>query len=255
MFELLDTNPDRHVPDAEYRRLLGFPRAHVVGERAGELAAWARDWYAGHGQPWIYLRAAELEVTGEALRLDGVEFRSRQLHAHLRRTDARCVMLAAVGAGRGCEDHARQLWQDGKPDEYYFLEIFGSAVVEHLVAAASGRICAQAEGDGLIAVPPYSPGYAGWDLTDQSKLLALLRGARPQPFSETVEVLSSGMLRPKKSQLAVFGLAARTPQALASARQVPCRDCSFSPCQYRRARYRHAPDRAADPATGLIPAP
>ncbi|HUL53297.1 MAG TPA: hypothetical protein VLT83_07810 [Opitutaceae bacterium] len=250
MFELLDTNPDCHVPDAEYRRLLGFPRAHVLGERARELAAWARDWYAGHGRPWIYLRVADLEVTGDTLHFDGVEFRSRQLHGHLRQADARRVVLAAVGAGRSCEDHARRLWQEGKPDEYFFLEIFGSAVVEHLVAAASGRICARAEGDGLIAVPHYSPGYTGWDLTDQSKLLALIRGDRPHPFPETVEVLSSGMLRPKKSQLAVFGLTARTPEALASARLVPCRNCSFSPCQYRRARYRHAPD----PATDLVPA-
>ena len=212
-----------HVQDAEFFRLLGYPRGHQPEGRAAELAAWARDWYAEHGRPWTYQR----EVAGPER-----------------------AFLVAVSAGPEVEEEAQRCWRDGHPDEYFFLEIFGSAVVEHLVAAASGRICARAEGDGLIAVPHYSPGYTGWDLTDQSKLLALIRGDRPHPFPETVEVLSSGMLRPKKSQLAVFGLTARTPEALASARLVPCRNCSFSPCQYRRARYRHAPD----PATDLVPA-
>jgi hypothetical protein len=244
MLEVLDLHPDRSVPDAEYRRLLGFPRAHVPGERARELAAWARRWYAEHGRPWIYLRGAELEVTAEALCLDGVEFRSRQLHEHLLQAGARRAVLAAVSAGRGCEDQARQLWQDDKPDEYFFLEIFGSAVVEHLVALASGRICALAENDGLIAVPHYSPGYAGWDVADQTRLFELIGRGRTQPWPEPLEVFPSGMLQPKKSQLAVFGLTARTPRALASARLVPCHNCSFAPCAYRRAPYRHAPDRA-----------
>ncbi|HUJ44947.1 MAG TPA: hypothetical protein VLW52_15220 [Opitutaceae bacterium] len=259
MLEILDTTPDRSVPDAEYRRLLGFPHAHVPSERARELAAWARRWYAEHGRPWIYLRAAELEITGEALRVDGVKFDSKQLHEHLLLAGARRVVLAAVTAGRGCEEHARRLWQEGKPDEYFFLEIYGSAVVEHLAATASGRICALAESDGLIAVPHYSPGYAGWDVADQTKLFTLIRGGQTRLFPEPVEVLSSGMMRPKKSLLAVFGLTARTPRALATARLVPCQNCSFSPCQYRRAPYRHiayganTPEAPAPRATASAP--
>jgi hypothetical protein len=254
MLEILDPNPDRSVPDAEYRRLLGFPRAHAPGERAQELAAWARRWYADHGRPWIYMRAAELEVTGDALRLDGVEFRSRQLHEHLLLAGARQAVLAAVSAGRACEEYARQLWHEGKPDEYFFLEIFGSAIVEHLVATASGRICALAEGDGLIAVPHYSPGYAGWDVADQTKLFELICRGLTRPFPDPLEVLSSGMLRPKKSQLAVFGLTARTPRALASAHLIPCQNCSFSPCQYRRAPYRHVLNQTRT-GTATHPAP
>src|SRR5207244_2153516 len=60
-----------------------------------------------------------------------------------------------------------------------------------------------------------------------------------------LEVLSSGMLRPKKSLLAVFGLTARTANALDAARATPCANCSFSPCGYRRAPYRHAAAPAA----------
>jgi hypothetical protein len=166
---------------------------------------------------------------------------AKQLHSHLLQAEAGRAMLVAVSAGRSCEDQARILWQESKPDEYFFLEMFGSAVVEHLVTTLSGRICDLAERDGLMAVPHYSPGYTGWDVADQNKLFDLITRGMSQPFPEPTEVMSSGMLRPKKSLLAVVGLTARTSRALASTNLVPCEACSFSPCQYRRAHYRNAP--------------
>jgi hypothetical protein len=238
MFELRDTTPECDVAEAEYHRLLGYPPGHTPGERSRELAAWARLWYVEHGRPWIHAREASLELTGAALRLDGVLFHSRKLHDQLHRAQAQRAVLVAVGAGRSCENQAQQLWQQEKPDEYFFLEVFGSAVVEHLLASLSGRLCPLAEDDGLIALPPYSPGYAGWDITEQKALFALMAAKSPLP--ESLEVLDSGMLRPKKTQLAIIGLAPRTEAALRSARLVPCDRCSFSPCQYRRRPYRHA---------------
>jgi hypothetical protein len=179
------------------------------------------------------------------LLLDGIEFESPQLREHLARAGAVRAMLVAVSAGRAAEEHARELWEGGKPDEYFFLEVFASAVVERIVATASGRLCELAERDGLIAVPHYSPGYTGWDIADQVALFEMIARGGRVAFPEKLEVLSSGMLRPKKSQLAVVGLAPRTARGLAAARATPCRSCSFTPCGYRRAPYRHAVEAAA----------
>src|SRR5688572_13193070 len=153
--ELLDTRPVVEVQTSEYWRLLGYPRGHEPSERARELAHWAREWYAEHGRPWVYLRESDLVVGPDRLTFDGVEFRSRTLQEQLLTAGAQGAALVAVSAGRACEEHARQLWQESKPDEYFFLEIFGSAVVEHLLASLSGRICDQADREGLIAVPHY----------------------------------------------------------------------------------------------------
>lgn len=237
--ELLDSRPVVRVVEAEYRRLLGYPQHHAPGERADELAEWARGWFAAHGRPWVYLREAELLLTADVLRIDGQEFNSPQLHAHLRAAGATRAMLVAVSAGRACEEHARLLWQEAKPDEYFFLEMFGSAVVEHLVASLSGRICDLAEHEGLMAIAHYSPGYTGWDVADQTRLFDLIARGLTSPLPEPLEVLGSGMLRPKKSLLAVVGLTARTDAVPAGL--VPCTACSFNPCAYRRAAYRTAP--------------
>jgi hypothetical protein len=255
MFELLDAAPAVNVAEAEFRRLLGYPPGHVPGARAEELAAAAREYYSKNGKPWVYVREVELYASEQTLRLDGIEFHSKHLLDYLRQAGATRAVLVAVSAGRSCELQARMLWEESKPDEYFFLEVFGSAVVEHLVAGISGRVCALAESEGLIAVPHYSPGYSGWDISDQTKLFELITRGMSKPLPEPLEVMSSGMLIPKKSLLAVVGLTARTAQSLASPRLVPCEGCSFSPCQYRRAPYRYAPapvnlsaDREAAPA-------
>ncbi len=64
-----------------------------------------------------------------------------------------------------------------KPDEYFFLEIYASAVVEHLITTTGARLCAWAERQGMAVLPHYSPGYSEWDIAEQGKLLALMEFA------------------------------------------------------------------------------
>lgn len=200
--------------------------------------AWARSWYVAHGRPWVYQRSVSLELAPQAVRLDGRELGPPRLREHLQQHGATNAAVFAASAGPECEEHARELWNAGKPDEYFFLEIFGSAVVEDLVARTSGRLCESAGGRGLAAVPHYSPGYAGWDVAGQNQLFDLIRQGLGQPLPGPLEVLTSGMLCPKKSLLAVIGLAS-VERVADAALATPCAGCAFSPCAYRRAPYRH----------------
>lgn len=242
MFELTDIGPDLNVQDSEYTRLLGYPRRHVPGGRSRELADWAKDWYAANGRPWMYARQTEpLELAGDRLRLQGVEFASKQLCHRLAASQAHTAVVATVSAGEECEKMARELWQEGKPDEYYFLEMYGSAVVEHLVTIAGGRICAWADQNGMAVLPHYSPGYAGWDISDQIKLWQLVRQEPGRDLPGDIRVLDTGMLQPKKSLLAVFGITRLWEKVRNLEPLIPCKHCSLPGCQYRRAAYRHSP--------------
>ena len=64
MLEVADPKPEVAVQEAEYRRLLGYPRDHELAGRALELAEGARAWYATHGRPWWYARQAALALEG-----------------------------------------------------------------------------------------------------------------------------------------------------------------------------------------------
>jgi hypothetical protein len=239
MIEIHDRSPRVDVDPAEYIRLLGYPQGFVLEGRARELADWAREWYAQHGRPWTYARGVGgIRIDGGAIVVDGVRFNSSRLRATLADAGADRVFVAAVSAGPEVEDEAQVRWRDGKPDEYFFLEVFGSAVVERLVTAAGARLCAWADGERSAVLPHYSPGYPEWAIEEQAALLELIRADRPEAVP--LDVLDSGMLRPKKALLAVFGVTRHVERVRPLTELSPCENCSFAPCQYRRAPYRHA---------------
>jgi hypothetical protein len=241
MKEWMDIHPNVVVQESEYKRLLGYPGSHVLEGRARELVETTRQWYSANGGPWVYAQHIHgLETAGERVRVNGTQFTSKLLHDQFATAQVESAVLVVVSAGRACEDKARELWQEAKPDEYFFMEMYGSAVVEHLVTNAGARICDWAEQKGMAVLPHYSPGYSGWEVSDQFRLWELIIRERSQEFPEAIEVLESGMLRPKKSLLAVFGLT-RNPEMLRRrVGMIPCENCSFSPCQYRRAPYRNS---------------
>lgn len=246
--ELAVAPADVHVLPEEYARLLGYPRGWVLEGRALELAGWARDWYAQNGRPWFYARQAHtFALDNDSLCIEAVPFSSRRLQRTLQQAQAHSVMLAAVSAGPEAEEEARRCWEAERPDEYFFLEIYASAVVEHLTALAGARLCDWAERNGMAVLPHDSPGYPGWDVAQQPRLLDLLRNTRREALPANLEVLDSGMLRPKKSQLAVFGLTHHTERVLRLTDLNPCESCSFGPCAYRRAPWRRPPRSCGEP--------
>ena len=93
----------------------------------------------------------------------------------------------------------------------------------------------------MAVLPHYSPGYPEWDVAEQPRLLELIKRTQRQAFPSPLEVFETGMLRPKKALLAVFGVTRHTERLGSIANLVPCENCSFGPCQYRRAPYRRAP--------------
>ncbi len=248
--ELAGTVPELNVLPEEYARLLGYPRGWVLEGKARELAAWARDWYAKNGRPWFYARQAEnFAVAGGCIDIDGVPFASKRLESTLLEAEARNVILVAVGAGPEAEEEASRRWAEEKPDEYFFLEMYASAVVEHLTTTTGARLCDWAEQHAMAVLPHYSPGYPEWDVAEQPRLLGLIKRTRNEPFPSGVDVLDSGMLRPRKTQLAVFGLTRHTDRLRRLTDLIPCESCSFGPCQYRRAPWRRAPRGCGESVT------
>src|SRR5262245_7868772 len=225
-------------------RLLGYPRGFTLEGRALELAESAREWFERNGRPWVYARGVDtLGIEANSVVIDGATFHSPRLRSTLHAAEATSAVLAAVSAGPELEEEAQARWRDARPDEYFFLEVFGSAVVEHLVTMTGARLCAWADREGAAVLPDYSPGYPDWSIDEQGNLLDLIRGLRSDAVR--IEAMESGMLRPKKSLLAVFGVTHHTDRVRRLTELSPCEGCSFIPCQYRRAPYRRSRASAA----------
>jgi hypothetical protein len=244
MIELANHRPQVEVQLAEYQRMLGYPADRVLDERASELVAASREWYDRHGRPWIYARHVKrLEIAGDTVRIEGTPFVSFRLAKTLRDAGAESVIVVAASAGGELEREAQRLWQAEKPDEYFFLEVFGSAVVEHLITMKGAELCAWAEAREHAILPHYSPGYPEWDIAQQPALLQLIRSKLGDPLPGELDVLDSGMLRPKKSLLAVFGITPHVDRVGRLTDLNPCERCSYQACQFRRAPYQQSPRR------------
>ena len=249
MIELVDTLPDISVQPEEFKRLLGYPRERVIEGRARELVDWARTWYLKNGRPWVYARHAKsLDLSDSGAIIDGAPFSSKHLQQTFTQSQSHSAVLVAVSAGPELEREAQRLWQEEKPDEYFFLEMYGSAVVEHLTTMTGARLCAWADRHELAVLPHYSPGYPEWDVNEQPRLLELLRQNSARRLPGELETFDTGMLRPKKSQLAIFGLTRYTQHVRRLTDLIPCESCSYLPCQFRRTPYRRASERS-DPET------
>ena len=241
MDELIDIGPDYNVLETEYQRLLGFPENYEVAGRSRELMAWTRQWYAENGTPWVYARQTdELDLSNGQLTIKGVPLSAKRLRKLLVDAQAHAVVLIAVSAGEQCEAKARKLWLEEKPDEYFFMEVYGSAVVEHLITTTGARFCGWAEQRGLAVLPHASPGYSGWEMLDQKYLLEVIRSGGRRAIPGEVQALDSGMLKPKKSQLAVFGITRQTDRVQKLTELIPCDSCSMRSCQYRRAPHQRS---------------
>ncbi|MEI7553292.1 MAG: hypothetical protein WCL24_13285 [Verrucomicrobiota bacterium] len=233
-----EVNQHPVVREAEFKRLLGVPPDFAFTPLLAENAAWARAWYAAHGRPWLWARpAGSCAVTGEVVTLDAQDLTSRELARRFRAADRAVVVAASAGAE--AEAEAARCWENDEPDRYFFMETYASAVVEALIAEAGARLCSWADGLGAVLLPHYSPGYPGWSVGEQARVFSLLTatGEPPGPL----EVMASGMLRPKKSQLAVFALAPAGSVGAAPADLVPCHACALRHCAFRRAASAVAP--------------
>lgn len=178
LWQAVDQHPV--VSDRDFNRFLRYPANRPLEGPLAENALWARDWFRAHARPWCCaIRASESvrAKIGISLLPEGE------------------LAVVAVSAGAEPEAEAAVRWADDEPDRYFFLECLAAAVVEAVLADTRRRLGADRH---------YCPGFRGWPINDNQHLLdaLLAAGTLPGPLA----VLPSGMLVPKKSQLAVCAL-------------------------------------------------
>jgi hypothetical protein len=224
------------IDPADFQRLLGMPVARPLVGLLAERADWARAWYRRNGRPYLKARHHPIaELRASEVRLaDGPTIPSPALAEHLRRWEAHTVVGIAASAGPEVDRAAEQCWREDRPDEGFFLERFGVAVVERLLHTASLRLCRTAEEDNATLTPHLSPGCGAWELAHQHLLWGLIF---PSGELGPIRLLESGGLHPKCSILAAAGL---TPRQVAASPLDPCRSCDLARCRFRRAPYRRA---------------
>jgi hypothetical protein len=155
------------------------------------------------GYPWG--RPLEGDVRGRAEQAAEWYRRHGRPRVYLRELDSGRV--AALSAGPEVEQEVDRLWEADRVDEAYFLDRYGAAVVERLARDLG---------------PYRSPGTGGMPFAEQRTLFAHLA-----PLAPDIEMLPSGMLKPRNSLLVVV------PREAGGGGN-PCCRCDWQGCSFRR---------------------
>ena len=139
--------------------------------------------------------------------------------------------LEAVGAavctvGDAIETRVRELFDAREFPLAVMLDSVGSAAAESLAEHANDVLCAAGLPAGLRVTNRVSPGYAGWDVAEQSALFRLCPGA---PIG--VSLNAGRMMTPLKSISFLVGVG---PDARVDHYFTQCRRCWLVDCAYRR---------------------
>ncbi len=143
---------------------------------------------------------------------------------------AKNIAVFACTAGNEIIDRSRELMKEGELLKGYVYDVYGSLVVEEAMDLIQETLKNKMEETGLKITNRYSPGYCGWDVSEQKTLFSLL----PEKFCG-IELTDSCLMRPIKSVSGIIGIGKSV-----KFNQYTCNLCDEADCLYRNLRHRVA---------------
>jgi len=133
--------------------------------------------------------------------------------------------LCVCTIGAVLDRRVSELFAEGDGARGVILDAIGSAAVEAVVEWFDALVGERAKRVGLYPARRKSPGYAGWNITEQRLIFDALR-----PIESGVELNESCMMSPQKSVSFAITLS-RAP--VQDGWRSPCDDCDLESCTYR----------------------
>ena len=185
---------ERFLPRCEGRQHLLRLREEAIAE-ARELVSPAA----------IYDLVAVERVDSERLVLSDGQIIESELIAELF-ASAEEIALAVSTIGQGLEKRVSQYLEQGKLSRAMMLDRVGTGAIGELHQGMRARFSELAQGKGLKASFPLSPGHAHWGLEQQSVLFDILPAAQIG-----VTLTDSYLMLPLKSTSMIVGLGPEVP--------------------------------------------
>jgi len=137
---------------------------------------------------------------------------------------SRYITIMVVTVGKELETLIDRLFKEGKFTEGSIADAVGSEAVEKAADAVNDIVKERAAEMGYHITKRFSPGYGGWNLKVQRKLLELSGGC-----DIGVTVNENDMLVPRKSVTAVIGWTREGQENLSH----KCTYCSMNSCGFK----------------------
>lgn len=213
---------DLPIRSDDLNKALGYRRSVPQGEAAAIIASILHE-AAQVCRPRLGMRIVEGEARDGLLRMADITFHPGTIIlSRLRRGRRFAVILGSVGPEMDEWIKSRQANDDIMAT--YVADAIGSIVAESIIEYAKNYLRRKCQDTDCQISNSYSPGYCGWDVSEQHALFRLL-----PPGLCGVELLSSSLMAPIKSVSAVVAIG---PEVTYDSYQ--CAICRKHDCYKRR---------------------
>lgn len=171
-----------------------------------------------------YMMVSDIRISADKKNVllgDKLLLTDKIITSSLREAETFIIFLFTAGIQYEIRSRDRMLHDD--QIKGYVIDILGSIVVELAVDRMRQDLENQLAAASLKMTNPYSPGYCGWPVSDQSKLFSFF----PDGFAG-ITLSESSLMIPIKSVSGIIGAGGK-----AKKRAYRCEICDLTTCIYR----------------------
>jgi len=167
-----------------------------------------------------------ISTRSNSLNINHVEFETGKIIAEAVQ-NAETIALFVCTVGPGIENKSKELFKENNMVEGYMLDVIGSEVVESAIDLCQDILQVEMKRKELSLSNRYSPGYCGWNVSEQHKLFSLL----PRDFCD-IRLKESALMVPIKSVSGIIGIGKDIVR-----RGYACDFCEQENCVYRKGSF------------------
>ncbi len=164
----------------------------------------------------------EFLASDKSINISGINFQiNKILYGQLKKSDSLAFFLCTAGAETGIR--SKSAMSAGDPLTAYIHDIIGSIVADAAADLLQGELERKIISEGKKITNRYSPGYCGWDVSEQHKLFRLI----PDNFCK-ITLTDSALMDPVKSISGLIGIGGNV-----RFNKYTCSLCDLKECSFR----------------------
>lgn len=172
-----------------------------------------------------FVICSNVEINKESgvMSIEGVDFHpGKIIISQLSKSES--VAVFACTAGSKISERSKKLIEERNLLEGYIFDMAGSEIVEDAADLMQEKLKIMMTAEGMLITNRYSPGYCGWDVSEQHKLFSLI----PDNFCG-ITLTNSALMVPLKSVSGIIGIGKKV-----KFNSYTCNLCDDNNCIYRR---------------------
>jgi hypothetical protein len=176
---------------------------------------------------FIVFNEVHFEADTKTVEINKIKFQVEKIvFGQVKKADSVAVFLCTAGEEIGVR--SRNAMKDRDFLKGYIFDIVGTEIVEAAADLMQGDLEKNMRDSGKKITNRYSPGYCGWDVTEQHKLFQLI----PENYCG-IKLTPSALMDPVKSISGIIGIGENVKN-----NPYTCRLCNQNDCVYRSIRER-----------------